>query len=375
MRSVLDEHLGYLADSARLNLFKTAIASAVQSGDRVADVGCGSAVLGLLCLQAGAAHVDAIDSTAAIEIARKSLTQAGWAAHVNFIHGYSYQVDLPERVDVIICDHVGYFGFDYGLIETLADARRRFLKPGGRLIPGRLRLQLGAVESEKSSQLAEGWQAPGIPSEFHWVRQHGVNTKYAVKLQGDEILSEPAVLGSIDLRSDNPDFFSWTVQLTMNRDGVVHGLAGWFECELTDDVWMTNSPLSDHAINRQQAFLPISEALSVKAGDIISATVMARPADHLIAWEVSHPATGKRFSHSTWQGDLLMQEQLLRNRPGRAPRLSRMAQARSVVLGYCDGKLSVAQIQETVLREHPDLFPSPEEIKRFVTAVLAGNTE
>lgn len=375
MRSVLDEHLGYLADSARLNLFKTAIASAVQSGDRVADVGCGSAVLGLLCLQAGAAHVDAIDSTAAIEIARKSLTQAGWAAHVNFIHGYSYQVDLPERVDVIICDHVGYFGFDYGLIETLADARRRFLKPGGRLIPGRLRLQLGAVESEKSSQLAEGWQAPGIPSEFHWVRQHGVNTKYAVKLQGDEILSEPAVLGSIDLRSDNPDFFSWTVQLTMNRDGVVHGLAGWFECELTDDVWMTNSPLSDHAINRQQAFLPISEALSVKAGDIISATVMARPADHLIAWEVSHPATGKRFSHSTWQGDLLMQEQLLRNRPGRAPRLSRMTQARSVVLGYCDGKLSVAQIQETVLREHPDLFPSPEEIKRFVTAVLAGNTE
>lgn len=375
MNSVLDEHLGYLADSARLDLFKTAIASTVQSGDRVADVGCGSAVLGLLCLQAGAAHVDAIDSTAAIEIARKSLTQAGWAAHVNFIHGYSYQVDLPERVDVIICDHVGYFGFDYGLIGMLADARRRFLKPGGRLIPGRLRLQLGAVESEKSSQLAEGWQAPGIPSEFHWVRQHGVNTKYAVKLQGHEILSEPAVLGSIDLRSDNPDFFSWTVQLTMNRDGVVQGLAGWFECELAEGVWMTNSPLSDHAINRQQAFLPISEALTVKAGDIINATVMARPADHLIAWEVSHLATGKKFSHSTWQGDLLMQEQLLRNRPDRAPRLSRHAQARSVVLGYCDGKLSVAQIHDAVLREHPELFPSLEEIKRFVTAVLAGNTE
>ena len=161
---------------------------------------------------------------------------------------------------------------------------------------------------------------------------------------------------------------------TVKTDGTV-GTDKNTKSQSTDDVWMTNSPLSEHAISRQQAFLPISEALLVKAGDIISATVMARPADHLIAWEVSHPATGKKFSHSTWQGDLLLQEQLLRNRPDRAPRLSRIAQARSVVLGYCDGKLSVAQIQETVLREHADLFPSPEEIKRFVTAVLTGNTE
>jgi len=375
MRSVLDEHLGYLADSARLELFKAAIASTIEPGDHIADVGCGSAVLGLLCLQAGAAHVDAIDSTAAIEVARKSLTQAGWAPRVNFIHGYSYQVVLPERVDVVICDHVGYFGFDYGLIGMLADAQKRFLKPGGCLLPRRLKLQLGAVESEKSSQLAEAWQAPGIPSEFHWVRQHGINTKHAVKLEKDEILSESAELGCIDLQSDNPDFFCWTVQLTMNRDGVLHGLAGWFECELAEDIWMTNSPLSDQAINRQQAFLPISEALIVKAGDIISATVMARPADHLIAWEVIHATTGKKFSHSTWQGDLLTQEQLLSNRPDRAPRLSRTAQARNVVLGYCDGKLLAAQIQEKVLHEHPDLLPSSEEIRRFVTAVLTGNTE
>ena len=61
-----------------------------------ADVGCGSAVLGLLCLQAGAGHVDAVDSTAAIEIARQSLTRAGWGDKASFIHGKSFQVDLPE---------------------------------------------------------------------------------------------------------------------------------------------------------------------------------------------------------------------------------------------------------------------------------------
>ena len=156
-----------LLDAIRLEQFTTAVAQVVQPGDRVADVGCGSAVLGLLCLQAGAGHVDAIDSTAAIEIARQSLTRAGWGEQANFIHGKSFQVDLPEPVDVVICDHVGYFGFDYGLVETMADARHRFLKkPGGRLIPGRLQLQLGAVESDKCRQLAEGWQAP-----LYWKRR------------------------------------------------------------------------------------------------------------------------------------------------------------------------------------------------------------
>ena len=375
MSSILDEHLGYVADPVRLDQFRSAIAQVVQPGDRVADVGCGSAVLGLLCLQAGAGHIDAIDSTAAIEIARQSLTKAGWGDKASFIHGKSFQVELPEPVDVVICDHVGYFGFDYGLIETLADARRRFLKPGGRMIPGRLRLQLGAVESDKCHQLAEGWAAPGIPGEFHWLRQQGINTKYAVSLQAEEVLAGPAELGCIDLRVDNPEFFSWSVELTVARDGTLHGLAGWFECELAENVWMTNSPLSAQAIKRSQAFLPIDGPLAVKAGDTLSATVMARPADHLIAWDVRHPASGRKFSHSTWLGDLLMQEQLSKTRPDHVPQLSRSARAKALVMAYCDGQRTVAQIQAAVLREHPDLFPSPAEITRFVAAVLGGNTE
>jgi len=375
LSSVLDEHLGYVADAFRLEQFRSAVAQVVQPGDRVGDLGCGTAMLGLLCLQAGAGHVDAIDSTTAIEIARQSLSQAGWGDKANFIHGKSFQVALPEAVDVVICDHVGYFGFDYGLIEIMADARRRFLKPGGRLIPGRLRLQLGAVESDKCRQLAEGWQAPGIPGEFHWLRQHGINTKHAVNLQAEEVLAGPAELGCIDLKAENPDFFSWTVELTMARDGIMHGLAGWFECELAENVWMTNSPMSAQAIKRSQAFLPIDGPLAVKAGDIVNATVMARPADHLIAWEVRHPATGKKFSHSTWKGDLLMQEQLGKTRPDHVPQLSRVARAKALVMGYCDGHRSVAKIQETVLREHPDLFPSAGEITRFVDSVLGGNTE
>ena len=375
MSGVLKEHLEYLSLPHRLNLYRAAVEKLVRPGDRVVDAGCGTGVLGLLCLQAGAAHVHAIDSTAAIEVAREALTRAGWAPKTDFIRGTSFQVELPELVDVVICDHVGYFGFDYGLIGLLADARRRFLRPGGILIPGRLKLHVGAVESQKGRQLVEAWQAPGIPPEFHWVRQHGVNSKYAVTLQPDELLTNPAELGCIDLQADNPDFFSWSERLTVLRDGVLHGLAGWFECELAEGVWMTNSPMSDSTIDRPQAFLPIDEALPVKAGDQLDLTLMARPAEHMIAWTVGHPASGSRFSHSTWLGDLLEQERLARSHPEHVPQINRTAHARGVVLGYCDGQRSLAKVQEAVLRDHPALFPSSEEIERFVKMVLSRDTQ
>jgi protein arginine N-methyltransferase 1 len=44
------------------------------------------------------------------------------------------------------------------------------------------------------------------------------------------------------------------------------------------------------------------------------------------------------------------------------------------VLDYCDGHRTVSQIEEAVLREHPDLFPSNEEISRFVAQVLNKDT-
>ena len=372
---MLDEHLGYVADRIRREQFQAAIAKSLKAGDRVADLGCGSGILGLLCLQAGAGRVYGIDSTAMLEVARETFSRAGWAERATFIRGHSHRIELPDPVDVVICDHVGYFGFDYGIVHTLQDARRRLLRPGGKLIPARIRLQLGAVESKSCRAKAEGWRAAGVPAEFHWLRQHTVNAKHAVELPPEAVLGPPGGLGDISLCADNPDFFAWTVELRIERDGVMHGLAGWFECELAEGVWMTNSPLAERRINRSQAFLPIAEAVPVRAGNVVQARIMARPADHLIAWIVEFPASGRRFHHSTWQGMLLAPEDLIRSQPNRTPCLSREGEARRAVLGYCDGQRTVREIEQAVLRDHPNLFPSSAEISRFVAQTLGRDTE
>lgn len=371
---MLEEHLGYVADPVRLGQFRKSLRTVVKAGDRVADLGCGTGVLGILALHAGAGHVYGIDESAMIGIARDTAARAGLQDRASFIAGRSQRIELPERVDLAVCDHVGYFGIDYGIVELVQDARRRMLKPGGRVIPARLHLQIAAIESDRVRAKAEGWRGEGVPAELHWLQSHSINSKHSAEFLREEVIGPPVALGTIDLLGEDREFFSWSAELRVARAGVVHGLGGWFDCELCDGVRMTNSPLADPCIQRPQVFLPIDEAVAVRAGDPVQARIMARPADDLIAWTVEFPAAGRRFSHSTWEGMPLSPADLLRADPARVPRPSPEGIARGIVLGYCDGKRSAREIEQAVRREHPGLFPSGEEISRFVAQVLARDT-
>ena len=372
---MLQEHLEYLSDPVRLNAYRAAISTVVTNGMRVADLGCGTGVLGLLCLQAGASRVYAIDSSAMIGVARESLSRAGYGQQAEFFHGQSSWAQLPERVDLVVCDQMGYFGFDYGIVGQYQDAKVRFLKPGGILMPARISLHMAAVESVECHRLAQAWAAEPVPPDFHWLRQRATHAKHAVELKADLLISSTAELGTIELGNDGPPFFSWSADVRVTRDGCVHGLGGWFGCELAEGVGMTNSPLAKQPIRRCQAFLPLDEPVRVRKGEQIVARIMARPEDDLLAWVVEFPATGRRFRHSTWNGCNLSPQDLARASEKTRPRPNATGRARSTVLSYCDGERSAREIERVVLERHPELLPSRTEISRFVAQTIARDCE
>jgi protein arginine N-methyltransferase 1 len=365
----LDEHLAYCSDRPRLEAFEQALASAVAPGDTVADIGCGFGILGLMCLKAGASHVWGIDQTPALEIARETMRRCGLAGRYTSIRENSFRAELPERVDLVICDHVGYFGFDYAIVETTGDARRRLLKPDGKILPQRLELEVAAVQSPACRELAEAWGRDPVPVELRWLREYGVNSKFPRVFGVDELASRGAALGSIDLREDSPATLSWTAAIAIDRDGALDGLPGWFRCEIVDGVWMTNSPFEAERLNRPQAFLPFAAPLAVTAGDRVEVTISALHDEGLIAWSARVPRTGQSVRQSTWASKILDPHDRAPAADA-VPSLSHAGAARRAVLELVDGRRSNAEIERAILRDHGDLYPTAEQVVRFVRAEL-----
>ena len=305
MVGILEEHLEYLSTEGRHALFARALDQVVQLGDVVADLGCGFGVLGLQSLAAGADRVFGIDQTAAIEIARETARRSGLEDHYTCLHSSTFKAELPEKADVLVCDHVGYFGIDYGIIAMLQDARQRMLKPDGAVVPQHLDLNVAAVSSKACHDLATAWSRAPVPAEYAWLDSYATNSRHEFEFAPDDLCSAPARIGGVRLDEDNPDLLEFNSELVIAQPGMMHGIAGWFDCELAEGVWMTNSPLEEDAINRSQAFFPLAKPLDVEAGNRIGVSMRIDHKAQLFTWTIQPGNGGEAQTMSTWKSTIL----------------------------------------------------------------------
>lgn len=384
MSTVIDEHREYLSDAPRLAAFRQAIGALVTPDSVVLDLGCGTGILGLLACRAGAKQVYAVEEGGMIDVARSLCEANRFIDRMRFIKGLSTQVTLPERVDLVVADQIGHFGFEAGICEYFRDARARFLKPHGRMIPSRIELHMAPVEHQALREQVDFWQqAPQqglIEFDLSPVHLSAVNSGYPVKLQPDHLLGPSVMAASFD-PSAAPEPLRFRAELTVGRMGLFHGIGGWFVAQLAPGVILSNSPLFAQRINRRNVVFPIAQPVPVEKDDRIELSMTVLPSQTVVSWKVqvwrpTSPAQpGRRTllaesSHSTMLGLLLSREDLERTRPDFVPRLTPWGEARQTVLSCCDGSLPLATIEQQVLRRHPDLFPNLAAASAFVAEVV-----
>src|SRR5262249_51802376 len=140
----------------------------------------------------------------------------------------STRVELPEKVDVAVCDQMGRFGFEAGVWSFFHDARQRFLKPGGKLVPRRVDLLVAPVERAETWNQVEFWNSRPSGFDLQPARSWAVNTGYPVKLSADELLGEGALLCSFHLVDPLAKTLHGDVRIPIQRAGLLHGIGGWF---------------------------------------------------------------------------------------------------------------------------------------------------
>lgn len=378
MSLIVDEHLEYLSDAARLRAFRRALRKNVRAGDVVLDIGAGTAVLGMLACEAGAAKVYSIEEGGIAQLAREIVRANGLADRQTVIKGLSTRVSLPEPADLVVADQIGRFGFEAGMFEYFADAKRRLLKPAARAVPSSISLVVALVEHPALWRRVSFWSRRPADLAFGPARSIAENTGYPTSLQPAQLLGKPATGVTLDTLAQGDRPIRFVAQLRAMRAGMLHGIGGWFRAQLAPGVELTNSPLARERIKRRNVVFPIARPVKIAKGDRVRASFTILPKDVIVSWTVEirrqsgrgGTAEPLRFAHSTLKGMLLAQEDLARTRPEFVPVMSPWGKARQTVLELCDGRRSLREIEEGVRRAHPELFPRQAEAAAFAAEVV-----
>ncbi|MBI2339074.1 MAG: 50S ribosomal protein L11 methyltransferase [Deltaproteobacteria bacterium] len=258
-REIIRRHHPMLADRFRTPLLIKAIQKTVRPGDVVLDLGCGAGVLSLAAVEAGVKKVYACDIDESIRVAKNEAQKRG-IRNIEFRQALSFDLKLPERVDVIVAETVGSLGLDENIVPSVYDARRRFLKEGGKIIPGRVRIFLAPVGTSNSPQpplKLRGGEGGVMSAPFT-----------TTKIKPSELLANPAIYWKIDFQTIHALGFDRELAFRARRDGALRGFAGWFEAEWAPGI-VTNTAPGRPLTHWKQTFLPISKPIRVGKGDPI----------------------------------------------------------------------------------------------------------
>jgi len=155
-------HYEMIKDKTRCNAYRDAILqNKVDFEDKVVlDLGCGTGILSIFCVQAGAKKVYAVDASDIANVARQIVELNGHSDKIEVIKGKMEEINLPEKVDVIVSEWMGLFLLFESMLESVIYARNKWLKEGGKLYPSRARLHIAPIANDEYREKIEFFQNP-----------------------------------------------------------------------------------------------------------------------------------------------------------------------------------------------------------------------
>lgn len=368
-----------IADKVRMTAFVSALRQAITPGAVVVDIGTGTGIFALFACQFGARRVYAIEADDVIQVARDIASANGYADRIEFIQAMSTEVSLPERAGVIVADIGGAVPWFQRHIPSIVDARRRFLAPGGVLIPQRDTVWAAVVDApELYERFARPWTTNGFGLDMEAARRIATNTWRKGEVTRAHLLAKPLRWATVDYAIvEDPDIrgcLTWTVM----RGGTAYGFGAGFDRTVVDNVHLSNAPDAPDAIRPERIystiFFPWSAPVSVAVGDVVTVELEARftGGDYIWNWktrvlEQGAPARQKAtFAQSTFLGMPLSRAHLHKRAASHVPTLNADGQVARFVLDAMAGNMSLGEIASQIATRFPSRFPRWEDALGYV---------
>lgn len=302
----------------------------------VLDVGTGSGILAIWAAQAGAKHVYAVEATFMATHARTLIEANGLKDKITVIQSSIEDVELPEKVDVIISEWMGYFLLRESMFDSVIVARDKWMKPGGAMYPSHATMSLSLIKSHKALQKVQemqqslqvwdefvettkenyGVDMSALTSEYEAEQEDFfMNTSAWVDIHPSQELCAPFVLKEFDLNTatlKDIEKLSCEFKLKMLGGAMQQqdaaAFAGWFDVKFAGSkenpaeniVHLTTAPNANGSTHwGQQAFYMHPE-ISSSNGNIVRGTLQMvrkktnkRLMEVKISWEQAKEEGGK----------------------------------------------------------------------------------
>lgn len=283
----IEYHRTLIADRVRNAAFEAALRAVIKPGETtVADIGTGTGLLALMAAKLGAREVFLYEAAEVASVAAKVL-KANRVRNCHLIPCHSTEMVDPPKVDVVVSETLGNYALEEHIIETLADAKKRFLKPKGIMIPRRIEQLVAPVISDRIPREFDAWDATGF--DLGVAKAMSLNNIYVRTLKPQELLAaqtwDEVELGT-DARSARKGEASWKLE----RAAAIHGFATWWKAELAPGVWLSTAPDAPRT-HWEQLYIPLLAPIEAKAAETVAVSLRSRTSAEggtHVAWAAIH---------------------------------------------------------------------------------------
>uniref|UniRef100_A0A3Q0TB31 type I protein arginine methyltransferase n=1 Tax=Amphilophus citrinellus TaxID=61819 RepID=A0A3Q0TB31_AMPCI len=285
--SCLTQQRSLLQDYLRNATYQKAIlVNEADFRDKVVlDVGCGSGILSFFAVQAGASKVYAVEASPMAKYTQILVQSNQLSEQIRILEGEVEQVSIPDMVDVIVSEPMGYLLVNERLMESFLFARR-WLKPNGLMFPSYGDIHVAPFSDE---QLYFEYYARA--SFWHQRSFYGVNLSALHSAAVEEFFRQPIVdafdvqilmassvkhcINFMEAKEEDLLRIEIPFVFTLLQSGLVHGLAFWFDVAYLGSkstVWLSTAP-TEPLTRWSQIRCLLQTPLFAKLGQTLSGTV------------------------------------------------------------------------------------------------------